>query len=233
LAHFLFDVDGTLTSPREKMDEGFKTFFGEWVFARQQLGDEVFLVTGSDKGKTLDQIGQSMYRIVDGVYQNCGNQFFVRNALIYESKWMISAHLRLDLMILAERSPWYGRATNNIEERTGMVNFSTIGRTATQEQRKAYAVWDKRAKERIKNVEWLSMRYPKLEFSVGGEISTDIYPRGKDKSQVLKHMPQKTIFFGDNCLRGGNDYQISQKSDKHHQVHGWKETKYIIGIYYG
>ncbi|MQF98060.1 MAG: hypothetical protein FI729_00820 [SAR202 cluster bacterium] len=232
MTHFLFDVDGTLTNPREPVNPEFSRFFGEWVLDVQSNGDEVFLVTGSDKPKTISQVGLPLYRLMNGVYQNCGNQLFIRNSLIYQSKWVISAHLRLDLLILAERSPWFGKAEQNIEERIGMVNFSTVGRTATQKQRKAYALWDKFTKEREQNAEWLSLRYPRLQFDVGGEISTDIYPKGKDKSQVLQHMKGETIFFGDKCHKGGNDYTISRASEKFHQVDGWKDTRSIINSYY-
>ena len=229
---FLFDVDGTLTNPREPINPEFAKYFGEWIVDTKLNGDQIFFVTGSDKNKTIEQIGMPMYRLVDGVYQNCGNQLFVKNSLIYESKWMISAHLRLDLLILAEKSPWFGKAKQNIEERVGMANFSTIGRTATQEQRKAYALWDGATNERYNNAEWLSIRYPRLQFDVGGEISIDIYPKGKDKSQVIQHFKDKTVFFGDRCEEGGNDHTISQAADKYHQVKGWTETRYIINSYY-
>ena len=176
MTKFLFDVDGTLTNPREPINPEFSKFFGKWVVDVQSNGDEVFLVTGSDKPKTLTQVGSPLYRLMNGVYQNCGNQLFIRNSLVYQSKWAISAHLRLDLLILAERSPWFNKAEQKIEERAGMANFSTIGRTATPQQRKAYALWDKATKEREKNAEWLSLRYPKMQFEVGGQISTDINP---------------------------------------------------------
>lgn len=232
MTSYLFDVDGTLTNPREPANPEFCRHFAEWVLSVQSGGSEVFLVTGSDKPKTLEQIGSPLYRLMNGVYQNCGNQFFIRNSLVYESRWAISAHLRLDLLILAERSVWFGKATHNIEERVGMANFSTIGRTATPQQRAAYAMWDEATGERQRNAEWLSMRYPRLQFDIGGEISTDIYPKGKDKSQVLEHMDQYTVFFGDKCDEGGNDYKISRGADKFHQVNGWKETLSIIDNHY-
>ena len=232
MTQFLFDVDGTLTNPREPVNPDFAKYFGEWVNSSQKKGDQVFLVTGSDKRKTVEQIGTSLYRLMNGVYQNCGNQLFVRNSLIYESQWQISAHLRLDLLILAEKSPWFGKAKKNIEERAGMANFSTIGRTATPDQRKAYALWDGATNERQKNVEWLSLRYPRLQFDVGGKISIDIYPKGKDKSQVIDHMTDDTVFFGDRCQQGGNDYTISRAADRFHQVDGWADTRYIINSYY-
>ena len=232
MIQYLFDVDGTLTNPTEPINPDFDKFFGNWVRECKDKGDEVYIVTGSDRQKTIKQIGLPLYRLVNGVFQNCGNQMFVRNSLMYQSKWSISAHLRLDLLILAERSPWFAKAKKNIEERIGMANFSTIGRTATKEQRKAYKQWDDAVGERKQNSEWLSLRYPKLDFVIGGDISTDIYPKGKDKAQALKYMQGKTIFFGDKCDRGGNDHSIAVSSDKYHQVSGWKETMYIINVYY-
>jgi len=232
MTNYLFDVDGTLTNPREPANPTFKDFFGPWVNGVQENGDKVFLVTGSDQEKTLGQIGLALYRLMNGVYQNSGNQCFVRNSLVYESKWMVSGNLKIDLLTIAEKSPWFGKATTNIEERVGMANFSTIGRTATPDQREAYALWDKSTNERKVSTEWLSQKYPKLQFDVGGQISIDIYPKGRDKSQVLKHMIGETIFFGDTCHEGGNDYIISRRADKFHQVKGWKETMSVIKNYY-
>lgn len=233
MIHYLFDVDGTLTPAMGTIDKGFKRFFGLWVRDVRQRGDEAFLVTGSDKAKTIQQIGTDLYRCMSGVFQCCGNQFFIRNSLIKQSKWRISPHLHIDLLMIAEKSRWYRTAENNLEERTGMVNFSTVGRDATPSQRKAYCEWDRVHGERKRVAEWLSMRYPKLEFAVGGEVSIDIFPKGKDKSQVLEEMSGETIFFGDKCQEGGNDHLIAIKSDKHHCVKDWKETKFIINAYYG
>ena len=55
----------------------------------------------------------------------------------------------------------------------------------------------------------------------------------KDKSQVLNHLKEKTVFFGDKCEQGGNDHTIAHGADKFHQVNGWKETMFVIGSYYG
>ena len=233
MIQFLFDVDGTLTNAREPMNPEFSKFFGQWVVKTQEQGNEVFIVTGSDKEKTLRQIGLPMYRLMNGVFQNCANQLIVRNRVLYESPWAISAHLRLDLLILAEKSPWYKQDVVNIEERIGMANFATVGINASKQRRDAFALWDAATKERKNNIEWLSLRYPKLEFVSGGQTSIDIYPKGKDKSQALQHMTGKTIFFGDKCFEGGNDYTIAKKSEKYHKVNGWSETMFVLKSYYG
>jgi len=231
MTNYLFDVDGTLTPPRGEMEQLFKGYFVSWTIHQQQKGDKVFFVTGSDKNKTIEQVGLPLWRFVDGSYQCCGNQLYRRGKLIKESSWQMSAYLRLDIMIAIEKSPWYGTADNNIEERAGMINISTIGRGANSGQRKKYYAYDQKTGERQKIVEYLSIRYPKLEFSVGGEISIDIHPKGKNKSQVLSDMEGKTVFFGDRCDPRGNDYSIASVCDVSHHVSNWQETCEVMGEY--
>ena len=69
-------------------------------------------------------------------------------------------------------------------------------------------------------------------WSFGGEISIDIYEKGKDKSQVIDRISGNNIFFGDKCFQGGNDHKIALKSDRYHHVDGWQETKDILEKFY-
>lgn len=226
--NFLFDVDGTLTPPRESITPEFKKFFGRWVGVQQGNGHKVFFVTGSDRDKTVEQVGLPLWRFVDGSYQCSGNQLYSGGKLIKQSEWMMSADLHYDIIELLEKSRWYGKADENIEERVGMVNISTVGRSATNILRKEYFEWDNRNHERVKIKEELSTKYEDLEFSIGGEISIDIYPKGKNKSQVLDDMDGDSIFFGDKCQEGGNDYEIATKSWRHYDVQDWQHTLAIL-----
>ena len=230
---FLFDIDGTLTPHRGTMVKEFRNYFGQWVNNQQRLWNSVFLVTGANKKKTMQQVGIPLYRLVDGCYQNCGNQLYKRGHLRKQAQWTMPIALIDDITDLVSASPWCGRAMNNIEPRAGMANMSTVGRSADDELRKEYFAWDKRNKEREGIVKELSAKYPELEFAIGGEISIDIYPKGKDKSQVLSDMLGKTIFFGDRCHRHGNDYHIAHKADKHYSVANSEETKNILVTHYG
>lgn len=225
--NYLFDIDGTLTPPRQPMQKEFKKFFAGWIVEKRKRNSKVFLVTGSDRQKTVEQIGLSLWRFVDGSYQNCGNQLYIRGQLVKQSKWKISPYLRLDILTSIEKSPFYGDAKQNIEERAGMVNISAIGRGATEKQRQNYYRWDKESREREGIIKELYSKYPNLEFSIGGEISIDIYPKGKDKSQALSDMVGRTTFFGDKC-KEGNDYHISRKSNKYYNVRSWEETYRIL-----
>tara|TARA_B100000085_G_scaffold107735_1_gene98244 strand:- start:11 stop:736 length:726 start_codon:yes stop_codon:yes gene_type:complete len=239
IINFLFDIDGTLTPARDSMDKEFDKMFGQWVHKQQNKSNKVFFVTGSDRQKTKSQVSESLLRLVDGVYQNSGNQLYIRNNLRWEKHWEVPESLIEDLNKILEKSKWYGKAENNIEYRRGettampmMINFSTVGRSANAVQRKEYFEWDKGKGERLDIVDQLSSKYNDVSFSIGGEISIDIYPKGRDKSQVLSDLVGKAIFFGDRCNLGGNDYEIATMSDTHYNVSGWQETKKIISSNY-
>lgn len=57
-----------------------------------------------------------------------------------------------------------------------------------------------------------------IRFSIGGQISFDVFPTGWDKTYCLRHIKAEkdfsgvdytTIhFFGDKTHKGGNDYEI-------------------------
>jgi len=226
--NYLFDVDGTLTPSRETMLHEFKQFFAEWVKTQLASGNNVWFVTGSDRDKTVQQVGLPLWRFVNGSYQCCGNQLYVGGKLIKQSNWAMSASLHLDILNELEKSQWYGEYDGNVEERVGMVNISTIGRGCPTEMRNIYYKWDNENLEREKIAGVLKYKYPEIDVSIGGEISIDIYAKGRNKSQVLNDMVGETIFFGDRCDKGGNDYEISRGADKYYHVGGWKETRSII-----
>ena len=144
LKNFFFDIDGTLTLPRQKMNEEFLSFFTRWYSLQYKRKHKIFFITGSNKDKTIEQIGRQLWMSVDGSYQNCGNQLYKHGKLIKESKWKMPVGLHLDILDILEKSMWYGKSYRNIEERVGMVNISTVGRGASQSLRKEYSEWDKR-----------------------------------------------------------------------------------------
>ena len=51
-----------------------------------------------------------------------------------------------------------------------------------------------------------------LTFSIGGQISFDVFPQGWDKTYCLKFIGdseyEEIHFFGDKTFEGGNDYEI-------------------------
>ena len=80
--NYIFDVDGTLTPSRLPIDNEFKTFFLEWM-----EGKNVYLLTGSDKDKTIEQVGKEIWTKVNRAYQSCVNAVYEKGELIKQSNF--------------------------------------------------------------------------------------------------------------------------------------------------
>lgn len=76
-----------------------------------------------------------------------------------------------------------------------------IGRNCSQEEREAFFAYDAEHKVREKFVKVLEEKFKDfdLKFSIGGQISFDVFPVGWDKTYCLQHLPNFTSihFFGD------------------------------------
>jgi phosphomannomutase len=233
---YLFDVDGTLTSPRQPMDENFVEEFLEWIYDGER---SVCLVTGSDREKVKEQIPEDILHACKGSFTCMANQYWVRNKLVYQVSFLPSRKLLTDLELYVEQGSEYKlRTGNHVEVRPGMINFSVLGRGATQEQRKDYNQWDKHHKEREDIVEYVTQTFPHIEASIGGSISVDIYPIGNDKSQAVKYLYAEDptanfVFVGDRTEPGGNDHAIVEELEEHEdslwfKVVSWEDTRQLI-----
>ena len=207
--NFLFDIDGTLTPSRSGIDNDFKNFFLKWMDDKS-----IYLVTGSDKEKTIEQIGIEIWKKVKKSYQSCGNAVYENGKLIRKLDFVLNKELENFLIYLLKKSSWKEKYSLNIDQRIGLINFSTIGRKCPKEARKRYYNWDQKEKEREMICKKIEKEFPLLEASIGGEISIDIYPKGKNKAQVLDEINGPIFFFGDRCQKGGNDYPIVKRLEK-------------------
>lgn len=101
-----------------------------------------------------------------------------------------------------------------IEFRNGMINVSPIGRNATIQERIDFEKYDLQHNIRKDMIVQLKKNFPELAvtYSIGGQISFDVFPTGWDKTYCLKHVEldgwQQIHFFGDKTYEGGNDYEI-------------------------
>ena len=51
-------------------------------------------------------------------------------------------------------------------------------------------------------------------MALGGSTSIDIFPKGWDKTYVLRHISDEDIwFYGDRCQPGGNDFHLYSHPD--------------------
>ena len=225
---FIFDVDGTLTPSRGKMDYNFKAFFNTFC-----LVNDVYLVTGSDKPKTIEQISEGTYNLCKRVYQCSGSDVWDAETNILKSGWTLSDLARTFLISCEYESPFTERTGNHIEQRSGMVNFSVVGRNADKVQRKDYFYYDIEADERIHIAERINKHFPNVSAVVGGETGIDIIAKGKDKRQVLQEIQKdRVFFFGDRMDPDGNDfslaYAVKEAGGVAKQVKSWRDTKEIF-----
>ncbi|XP_049647131.1 phosphomannomutase 2 isoform X2 [Accipiter gentilis] len=121
-----------------------------------------------------------------------------------------------------------------IEFRNGMLNVSPIGRSCSQEERIEFYELDKKEHIREKFVADLRREFAGkgLTFSIGGQISFDVFPDGWDKRYclgIIANDGYKTIyFFGDKTMPGGNDYEIFTDSrTEGHSVTSPQDTRRI------
>ena len=82
MTHFIFDVDGTLTLSRQAMIPEFQ----EW-FINFQEHNSTYLVTGSDRNKTLEQVGPTVYNFARRVYNFSGSDVWEQDENTYTSGW--------------------------------------------------------------------------------------------------------------------------------------------------
>lgn len=220
---YCFDVDGTLTPSRSIIDPSFQE-----EFLNFSQHNEVCLVTGSDYPKTLEQIGQEIIDACSLVFNCCGNEVRSKDQIKHSSAWKADGLLYMALEYEKRQSEFPLRTGRHVEDRIGMINFSIVGRNATKDERAQYVKWDNEHNERANIAAILKKRFPKLDCSIAGETGIDIYPKGKDKSQVRDWIKNTLVFFGDRCEEGGNDYPLAKVSDIVYNVTDWEETREIL-----
>lgn len=204
---FIFDVDGTLTPSRQKIDKEFANWFEHFA-----THNAVYLVTGSDRDKTIEQVGQQIYNLAVRVYNCSGSDVYEQDRNVRTSDWTAPKEL-YDLMhgwLQASKFP--ARMGQHIEERPGMINFSVVGRGATLAERKMYVKYDTETKERENIAFQINLEFDNITATVGGETGLDIAPTGADKSQILVDFNHEDHihFFGDRMDEGGNDYPLKK-----------------------
>ena len=204
---YIFDVDGTLTPSRQQIDFDFLNFLLD--FANR---NDVYLVTGSDRPKTIEQIGKDLYFACKRVYNCSGSDVYEKDILIYRDEWSLPSDAEEFLMDELHHSKFPIRTGNHIETRPGGVNFSVLGRGSEViiEERQEYVKWDINTGERRGIAERFKKKFPEIGCQVGGQTGLDISPLGCDKSQILRDFePQDTIYFyGDKLKEGENDYPL-------------------------
>ena len=222
---YIFDVDGTLTPSRKQIDSKFWTFFLKFC-----CSNDVYLVTGSDREKTVEQLGLDICYRAKRVYNCSGCDVYERDVNVYRDTWKPSDEVRQFLQDELDYSQFMIRTDPHIEERPGCINFSILGRGANWTEREVYKEWDNDELERELIARRFNERFPDLHATVGGQTGLDIAPLGRDKSQILRDFSEddELHFFGDKMEEGGNDYSLAVEVEKRgglsYNVEDFKDT---------
>ena len=221
---FMFDVDGTLTDPRRTIDPDFHEFMLDFMQEHKCM-----IVTGSDRPKTIEQIGLTLTNTFYKVYHCSGNHVYVGPKEVSKNDWMLSVEQYAFLENLLDSIYYKEKTGNHIEQRIGSANVSIVGRNANWDQRDRYAQWEITNKGREFIAESYNNQFKDSVAQVAGQTSIDIFKIGCDKSQAVREQKGTTIYFGDHCHLGGNDYSAAQASSKFYNIeHGYKQTWKIL-----
>jgi len=233
---YLFDVDDTLSKPRQAASPEMLSILKE-IRKKSVIG----FVGGSDLPKISEQlVPDGKGNVVDnfdyGFAQNGLTAFKLGKPLLsnsfikevgeekYKKLANFILHYLADLDVPIKRGTF-------IEFRNGMINVSPIGRNATVQERNDFQAYDKVHGVRAAMIRVLQEQFPDygLTYSIGGQISFDVFPHGWDKTYALNHVADEQFdeihFFGDKTFKGGNDYEIySDPRTIGHSVTGPEDT---------
>lgn len=228
----LFDVDGTLTIPMNKVTD-------DMILKLKEVKEtiDIGFVGGSNIEKITKQLGEENLKLFkygfaeNGLHAHIDTKEFHKQNLISnlgENNYQKIINICLEVL---SRTCIPIKRSNFIEVRNGMINISPIGRSCSQEEREQFNEYDNKHNVRKSIVRELKVLLKdfNLDFAVGGQISIDITKKGWDKTYCLQFIESeydKIYFFGDKCEEGGNDHQICNDP----RVEGQSVTSYLETI---
>lgn len=228
----LFDVDGTITAPRQNI-----TTEMDQILENHKREVYVGLVGGSDLKKISEQtfsgvttIGGDLDPIkrciehYDFVFAENGLEAYGNGKLLAKQNLVselgndrLQRFINFCLGYMSKLTLPVKRG-NFIEFRNGMMNICPVGRSCSQAERLQFNAYDNEHQIRKKFVTELDCQFGPdsadplgLVFSIGGQISFDAFPKGWDKTFCLQFIDEsfeKIYFFGDKTEPGCNDYEI-------------------------
>ena len=231
---FIFDVDGTLTPSRQEIDPDFEKYMIE--FSNE---NDVYLVTGSNREKTIEQVGDTLFHAAKRVYNCSGSDVYEGDLNVYRDEWDVPEDVEEFLMDELHHSKFPIRTGTHVEKRPGGINFSILGRGqgVMLEERDEYVKWDRTHHERKNMAIKIKNRFPDLEVQVGGQTGLDISPLGRNKGQILRDFSKEDFiyFYGDMMDEGQNDFPLADAIRKKelgftYHVHSFQHTWDILSL---
>lgn len=184
---YIFDVDGVLALPNTPIEPQFMRWFEHWM-----LKKEVYICTNNTYQNIVPRLGRRIIDNCEAVFTSAGNSIWKENKEHIVSTWRPSYELISFLESLLKMSEFKTRSGPNIEYRTGLINFSLVGKTASEDEIKRYQQWDKISKEKKTFAESIKKTFPNLGVCFGSDTSIDISETCHDKANIYNFLKFKT-----------------------------------------
>ena len=203
--HLFFDMDGTVTPSRSKIDPEMKSLLGS-------LKQTVAVISGSHNeqmdfqmdGLPIIRMGQNGNHVI---HPKQGELWF--DMLTEEEKDEIFEHLNMVWEASDQNVP---DIDDIIEDRGSQISLSLYGHHADPALKKAF---DGDFKKRIELLERFPFESENVEVKLGGSTCLDYFRKGRNKGynieRLITHMKwnkDECLFFGDALFPGGNDETV-------------------------
>ena len=246
----LFDMDGTLTEPRKP----FASILSSPLKQLVQVAD-IGIVTGSDLPLLQEQMGSVLndnaIRYSLHILPCNGTQYLKPPVFPSDSHiptesdsmqgklgrvaWRRLMEIIINQQLRASELD-IPLAGHFIDNRSSMINWCPIGRSASELERKKFGTFDRKYSFRRRVLselrsELTSATIDNVTVKLGGETSFDIYPTGWDKTYSLRYFENSNVWFvGDRAQTPkGNDYEIYKACEpRSYHTTGPEKTVQII-----
>lgn len=213
---FLFDVDGTLTESSYKLRSEMKDILEKLKSPNTEIG----IVGGGKYEKIIDQLdGLKVHHLFSEsgcVYHKNNIEIHRKDLRKHYLYSKINIIVKTALKFLSEVE--YEITGNFVDLRSGIIYFSLIGMSASQEERKIFIELDRKNKYRERLINILKSKAEELDIHndldilEGGSVGVGIYPKEWDKEQVLECLStdvyKEIYYFGDKYTVKGNDFRL-------------------------
>ena len=248
----LFDMDGTLTPPRKKIER-------EVITKLKELSQhaDIGIVTGSGYDYLFQQCRDIWFDIgsvrptLITLFPCNGTQVYKWGGKKFESTYSASmakflGETNFDILMRAlvhaqfqyvVKDPEHPLTGHFISCRGSLVNWCPVGRNANDSQRKMFVDYDQKTgvRESMKSMIEKYLFVNEIEnvtLALGGSTSIDIFPTGWDKTYCLRHIEDRNYWFiGDSCTGNGNDrtlYEAASFLERGFSTESPQETLTII-----
>jgi phosphomannomutase len=227
----LFDMDGTLTEPRQPFD--YKPL-RDALYMLTNNNIHIGIITGSDEDYLREQMGSfldsSPCRYKTYLMPCNGTKFykppeFANKGFELVHEVSMEEHLGpkkyrelIQELIYSQvdmANSGVALTGHFINCRGSTINWCPIGRNANTKEREEFKKLDAeeglrdRVLGEMRAILELKKMNSGITIKLGGDTSFDIYPKGWDKTYGLKHFQDWDVWFvGDRCSENGNDYEI-------------------------